>query len=93
MISKEIYEYLVHSSESKNIYAELQGLVFDKGILVQILSDGMVLFHNLKEKLLNRVLINHYDAINDLVIKEYAEEKITFFTCGKDNTLRIWSCQ
>ena len=34
MISKEIYEYLVHSSESKNIYAELQGLVFDKGILV-----------------------------------------------------------
>jgi WD40 repeat protein len=39
------------------------------------------------------VLVNHWDSINDLVVKEYqeSEEQLSFFTCSKDSTLRLWN--
>ena len=39
------------------------------------------------------MLVNHWDSINDLVVKEYqeSEEQLSFFTCSKDSTLRLWN--
>lgn len=58
--------------------------------MVQLLEDGLTLFHSLGEKKLLRAFINHSDSINDLVLKEYSDDHVEFFTGGKDNTLRIW---
>jgi len=59
MISQEIYEYLTSSADSSSYtdYAKLSGLIISKGIMVQILSDGMLIFHDLGEQKLLRVMI------------------------------------
>ena len=53
----------------------------------------MISFHEYSKKRLIRVNLQHYDAINDLIIKEYqsVDEQISFITCSKDNTLRLWN--
>jgi WD40 repeat protein len=53
----------------------------------------MLLFHDVDTQSLLRVLVNHWDSINDLVVKEYqeSEEQLSFFTCSKDSTLRLWN--
>ena len=50
MISQEIYEYLTSMApNSAAEFPKLHGVIIDKGILVQILQDGMVTFHDVKE--------------------------------------------
>ena len=95
MITQEIYDYLASSANSsENEFAQISGIVMDKGILIQILNDGMILFHDLQSKSLLRVLSSHWDSVNDIVIKEYSsgeENTVQYITCSKDNTLRLWS--
>ena len=75
MISQEIYEYLASSSadagSSSAEYSKLSGVIADKGVFVQILQDGMVTFNCVETQRLLRVLMQHSDSINDLVIKDY----------------------
>jgi hypothetical protein len=47
-------------------------MVIDQGLIVQMLQDGMVLFHEIEGKRLLRVMINHFDSINDIIIKDYS---------------------
>ena len=80
-------------SSSEAEYPKLYGVIIENGIMVQIFQDGMLTFHNLHDQRLLRVMIQHSDSINDLVIKDYdsGEGQVSFFTCSKDNTLRLWS--
>jgi WD40 repeat protein len=68
-------------------------VIIENGVMVQIFQDGMLTFHDLQDQRLLRVLIQHSDSINDLVIKDYdsGEGQVSFVTCSKDNTLRLWS--
>ena len=61
--------------------------------MVQIFQDGMLTFHDLQDQRLLRLMIQHSDSINDLVIKDYDSEEglVSFVTCSKDNTIRLWS--
>ena len=49
--------------------------------------------HDISDRSLIRAMIQHSDSINDLVIKEYqaTEDHFSFFTCSKDNTIRVWN--
>lgn len=68
-ITQDIYDYLASSaSTSENEFAAITGLVIDKGAFIQLLSDGMMLFHELETRSLARVLAAHCDSVNDLVI-------------------------
>lgn len=53
----------------------------------------MILFHDFEERMLLRAMFQHFDSINDLIIKEYQanEDYLSFFTCSKDNTIRMWN--
>ena len=67
-------------------------MIHDKGIFLQVLGDGMTLFHNSENRGLLRVMGNHWDSVNDIIIQEYQEaQQISYITCSKDNTLRLWT--
>lgn len=92
MITQDIYDYLASATSSENEFAAITGLVIDRGAFVQLLGDGMVLFHDLDTKSLVRVLGSHWDSVNDLAIQEYQDsQQVSFVTCSTDNTLRLWS--
>lgn len=49
MITQEIYEYLVSSSTASDAqFSQINGILLKNGILIQILADGMILFHDFK---------------------------------------------
>ena len=95
MITQDIYDYLVDLVTGTDVeFSKLNGVILQHGIFVQLLQDGMILFHDIIAKKLVRVLLMHGDSINDLVIKEYQageEDQLSYFTCSKDNTLRLWT--
>ncbi|CDW83913.1 mitogen-activated protein kinase-binding protein 1 isoform x4 [Stylonychia lemnae] len=94
MISQEIYDYLIQTQQQENQqFAQTRALIMNNGILIQILEDGMILIHDYAQNKLIRVMIQHFNSINDLQIKEYLqyEKQLSFFTCSSDNTLRMWN--
>lgn len=90
MITQEIFDYMAQSAEGQSEYATVTGLILKENVLVQILSDGMTLFHNVKERALTRALMFHKDSIHDVVIKNTGDERLNLITCSRDNTIRLW---
>lgn len=58
-------------SSTEAEYPKLYGVIIENGVMVQIFQDGMLTFHDLQDQRLLRVMIQHSDSINDLVIKDY----------------------
>jgi hypothetical protein len=58
MITQEIYDYMAQSGEGQSEYAAITGLAASReGVMLQILSDGMILFHEVQSSKLIRVLM------------------------------------
>lgn len=49
MISQDIYDYLVDLVTGTDVeFSKLNGVILQHGIFVQLLQDGMILFHDIK---------------------------------------------
>lgn len=90
MITQEIFDYMAKSGEGQSDYAAVMGLLISQGVFVQFLSDGMVLFHDPKEKVPIRVLLHHMDSIHDIILTNADDCKLNMVTCSKDNSIRLW---
>ena len=61
--------------------------------LVVLLDDGMAMFFDMSQQKVERVLLSHTDAINDLIILDYIQSgtnELQIMTGSKDKTLRQW---